>query len=108
MHRPAPRHDENEIEADIVILKLRMARQPEIGRTTYALAQPRCHGSFTVLERRAPLYLDEGNPARSSRDEIDLSCGRLVATRENAMAFDDQVSGSERLGCETAAIPAAE
>ena len=70
---PAATYDEDRVKAEIEFLVSWVAREPEIGCGAHSLALGVRNGGFRVFVALPVLDLDEGQPAASQGNEVDLS-----------------------------------
>ena len=66
--REAPGNDENKIEPHVMPLKLRIVRQPDVGRPLHTAAHGERYSVLGIVGRRSALDLDERDPVSLDRD----------------------------------------
>ena len=94
VHRQAARHDEDGIEALLVLAVGRVAADPELGGPGDAAGLERGDRGLRLAARRPPLDLDEGKPPAAHRDEIDLAVGRAHAATQDAISLASKAAAA--------------
>jgi len=76
----------------------RVARRPGARRARKALALASADGGERVIQAAAGLDLDEGDRAAALHDEVDLAAGLRIASREGAVALEEEQRERDPLG----------
>jgi hypothetical protein len=95
--RPAPRHDEDRVDADIVAVA-HEARCKAFGGGGDPPQPPRVEREFGGAVACPGLDLDEGERAPAPRNDVDFAAGDAGAPREDPPAVQPQPPGGQPLG----------
>ena len=98
--RPAARHDEHRVDADVVAIA-HEARRQAFGRNGDTAKTPGVEGEGSGVLIGARLYLDEGKRAPAPGDDIHFSARRSRTAGENAPPVQAQVPAGEGLRAAT-------
>src|SRR5262245_5834647 len=100
----APGRGQHHVEGDVVAGEGGVAREPVLGGSHDPPPLLRRDREGGVVGCLPPLDLDEGEPSSFQRDEVDLADRSCVTLRHDAVAFEPEEKGNQRLREATASI----